>query len=222
MDQFNSLVTNILHTDLPQSDTTQVLVSLGAAMLFSLILWGTYRFANTSASYQPRFAVTLVALALLSTVIMNLIQFNLALSLGMLGSFSIVRFRTNIRDPRDMGFIFWSMAIGLASSTGCYLIGLSGSLVLSAFMLATRKRSSSPDEMMLVIRGSVADPGKIQSIVEKGCAHCKVKAKNMLSDSFELVYEVRVMTAESDGMIRSLFDLGGIDSVNLLAGQKLF
>ena len=98
-------------------------ISLTVALLFAAILWGTYRLSNTKQSYQPKFAATLVALAIVSTILMDLIQTNIALSLGMIGSLSIVRFRTNIRDPRDIGFIFWSMAIGIASATQSYLIG---------------------------------------------------------------------------------------------------
>ena len=75
-----------------------ILISLAAALLLSVILYGAYRLANTKESYQPQFAVTLVTMALISTVLMDLIQSNLALSLGMLGSLSIVRFRTNIKD----------------------------------------------------------------------------------------------------------------------------
>ena len=100
-----------------------ILISLVAALLLSMILYGAYRLANTKESYQPQFAVTLVTMALISAVLMDLIQSNLALSLGMLGSLSIVRFRTNIKDTRDIGFIFWSMAIGLAAATQSYFIG---------------------------------------------------------------------------------------------------
>lgn len=76
--------------------------------------------------------------AIMSTILMDLIQSNLALSLGMLGSLSIVRFRTNIKDPRDIGFIFWAMAIGIASATQSYLIGIIGSVVLGAVMIITK------------------------------------------------------------------------------------
>lgn len=221
MEQFNNTVNNLLNDIQPQLSTAAILISLVISLLFSIVLWGTYRFSNTESTYQPRFAATLVALALLSTILMDLIQSNLALSLGMLGSLSIVRFRTNLKDPRDIGFIFWSMAIGLASSIGCYLIGLVGSIILCVFMLATRKSSSTPDDMMLVIRGSKTDMDTIHAIVEQDCTHNLVKAKNLLSDSYELVYEVRIPEKCSNHMIQGLFELGGVDSVNLLAGQKI-
>lgn len=126
MEQFNEMVNSLLGNPMPQPDTAAILMSLLTALAFSAIIWLVYRLSNTPATYQPRFAATLVSLAILSTILMDLIQSNLALSLGMLGSLSIVRFRTNIKDPRDIGYIFWAMAAGLASSTGCYLIGIAG------------------------------------------------------------------------------------------------
>nr|WP_325305017.1 DUF4956 domain-containing protein [uncultured Dysosmobacter sp.] len=219
MEEFNNTINELLGNVLPQPNSAEILVSLATALVFSFILWGTYRLANTAATYQPRFAATLVALALLSTILMDLIQSNLALSLGMLGSLSIVRFRTNIKDPRDIGYIFWSMAVGLASATGCYLIGIVGSILLSVFMIATRKSAVTTDEMMLVIRGSNTDMDAINDMVNRECERSNVKAKNILSDSYELVYQVRVSSEASNPMIQNLFSLGGVDSVNLLAGQ---
>lgn len=220
MEEFNNTINKLLGNVLPQPNTMEILISLAVALLFSFILWATYRLSNTKATYQPRFAATLIALSLLSTILMDLIQSNLALSLGMLGSLSIVRFRTNIKDTRDIGYIFWSMAVGLAASTGCYLIGGIGSLLLGLLMLVTKKSATATDEMMLVIRGSNTDMDAINTLVQRECIRSTVKAKNVLSDSYEIVYQVRVSQDESNPMIRNLFDSGGVDSVNLLAGNN--
>lgn len=220
MEDFNEKITELLETMTFSPDAMHVTVSLAAALGLTLILWITYRLANTEATYQPRFAATLVSLALISTILMDLIQSNLALSLGMLGSLSIVRFRTNIRDPRDIGFIFWSMAVGLAASTGSYLIGLVGSLVLGLFLIVTGRKSNAPHDMMLVVRGSNTDLDTVGAVVEGGCTRNSVKAKNILADSFELVYEVRIASEQSNALIHRLFELEGIDSVNLLSEAK--
>lgn len=198
-------------------DGWMIALSIGAALLFAAIMWGAYRLANGAESYQPKFAATLIALALISTILMDLIQSNLALSLGMLGSLSIVRFRTNIKDPRDIGFIFWAMAIGIASATQSYLIGIIGSVVLGAVMIITKKRGEAERQLLLVIRGSNTDLDGIQNVV-KSCTRINlVKAKNILSDSFELVYEIQIPEKNGNQVIENIFELGGIDSVNLLA-----
>ena len=191
-------------------------ISLAVALLFAAILWVTYRLSNTKQSYQPKFAATLVALAIISTIL-DLIQTNIALSLGMIGSLSIVRFRTNIRDPRDIGFIFWSMAIGIASATQSYLIGCIGSVVLAVVMFMTKNTGTENQHLLLVVRGSNTDLDQIQKIVGYHTNSNLVKAKNILADSFELVYEVEIPETNSNKVIETIFELGGIDSVNLLA-----
>lgn len=192
-------------------------ISLVVSLLFAAILWVTYRLSNTKQSYQPKFAATLVALAIISTILMDLIQTNIALSLGMIGSLSIVRFRTNIRDPRDIGYIFWSMAIGIASATQSYLIGCIGSGVLAIVMYMTRNNGSEEQHLLLVVRGSNTDLDQIQDIIGYHTKSNLVKAKNILSDSFELVYEVEIQEKNGNKVIETIFELGGIDSVNLLA-----
>lgn len=197
--------------------TSEIMITLGMAALFAAILWIAYCFAHTRASYEPKFAVTLIVLSFVSTILMDLIQTNLALSLGMLGSLSIVRFRTNIKDPRDIGFIIWSMAIGIAAATESLLIGLVGSVILAAVMILTKGSGARTNQMLLIVRGSDVDLNRIQAIVDHMEGTNTIKAKNILSDSFELVYEVNVSDAESNDVIDNIFELGGIDSVNLLA-----
>ena len=194
-----------------------ILISLAAALLLSMILYGAYGLANTKESYQPQFAVTLVTMALISAVLMDLIQSNLALSLGMLGSLSIVRFRTNIKDTRDIGFIFWSMAIGLAAATQSYFIGAAGSLILACVMIGTKKRAAKQAAMLMVIRGSHTDLDKMQELVKEQTESVKIRAKNILAESFEIVYEVQLHEERGNQIIEAIFGMGGIDSVNLLA-----
>lgn len=198
-------------------DGIMIWTSLIVALLFAMLLWATYRLANTAQTYQPKFAATLVTLAIISTILMDLIQTNIALSLGMIGSLSIVRFRTNIRDPRDIGFIFWSMAIGIASATQSYLIGCVGSIVLAGVMIFTKHRGEDIRHLLIVVRGSNTDLDRIQEIVGSSTRSNLVKAKNILSDSFELVYEVEIPEENGNRVIENIFELGGIDSVNLLA-----
>lgn len=210
MEQFMQII-----TEKPGIDV--ILLNTGTAIILAGIMLLAYRFANTKASFQPQFAVTLVTLALVSVVLMELIQSNLALSLGMLGSLSIVRFRTNIRDPRDIGFIFWAMAIGIAAATQSYFIGTIGSIVLAVIMIGSGYKGERHYPMLLVVRGSNADLDKIQGIIQDITDSSTVKAKNILSDSFEVVYEVQCGMRKENQVIEEIFEIGGIDSVNLLA-----
>ncbi len=194
-----------------------IIISLAVSLIFAIIMWGAYRISHDQHSYHAEFGITLIILALISTVLMDLIQSNLALSLGMLGSLSIVRFRTNIKDYRDIGFIFWSMAIGIASATQSYMIVFLGSIILFGIMVTTKEKDGHTKPMLLVVRGTHADLDSIQGIVNTIEGKNQIKAKNILSDSFELVYEVEIKEKDTNGIIHYIFDVGGIDSVNLLA-----
>lgn len=194
---FNDIMARLMSNAGHEMTTITLLKTLGFAAFLAMLLFITYKIAHSRNTYQPKFAVTLVIMAFVSTILMDLIQSNLALSLGMLGSLSIVRFRTNIRDPRDIGFIIWAMAIGLTAATMSFIAGLLGSVILATLMIVTKKDDDLIDDKLLVVRGSVSDLDRIQLIVD-GIGSSKIKAKNILSDSFELVYEVRISDWDSN------------------------
>lgn len=213
---FNDIMARLMSNAGHEMTTITLLKTLGFAAFLAMLLFITYKIAHSRNTYQPKFAVTLVIMAFVSTILMDLIQSNLALSLGMLGSLSIVRFRTNIRDPRDIGFIIWAMAIGLTAATMSFIAGLLGSVILATLMIVTKKDDDLIDDKLLVVRGSVSDLDRIQLIVD-GIGSSKIKAKNILSDSFELVYEGRISDWDSNRVINDIFKIGGIDAVNLLS-----
>ena len=201
-------------------DGEEIFMSLFFTGVMAFIIYVSYRLAHTRNTYKPEFAVTLTVIAFVSTILMDLVQSNLALSLGMLGSLSIVRFRTNIADPRDIGFVVWSMATGIAAATANYVIGITGCTVLAFVMILTKRSEKKNRPMLLVVRGSNADINSIENVAST-LESCRLKAKNILSDSFEIVYEVNVSDRESNRLIENMFEIGGIDSVNLLAQKTL-
>lgn len=136
-------------------------------------------------------------MAFLSNVLILLIQDNPLLSLGALGSLSICRIRMNTKDPMDIGFIIWAMVIWLTAATMSFIVGLLGSVILATLMIVTKKGDDLIDDKLLVVRGSVSDLDRIQLIVD-GIGSSKIKTKNILSDSFELVYEVRISDWDSN------------------------
>lgn len=213
MDQLLNAISNKPGNDM-------ILLSLLVSAIFACVMWLAYRISHDNKSYRREFGTTLIMLALISTVLMDLIQSNLALSLGMLGSLSIVRFRTNIKDYRDIGFIFWAMAIGIASATQSYAIAMIGSCILFAMMVFTRSKANAIKDMLLVIRGSNVDLDEVGNVVSHLCEKYNVKAKNVLADSFELVYEVEIHENKTNKIIDHIFLLGGIDSVNVLAQNQ--
>ncbi|MGG5460667.1 DUF4956 domain-containing protein [Clostridium sp. B9] len=199
------------------TSNASLLASVLVAISLSIILFLTYKHSYNELNYNPKFNVTLVMIAFISTLLMELIKSNLALSLGMLGSLSIVRFRTGVKDPRDIGFVFWSMAIGISSSTHNFLIGFLGSIGMAIFMIATSKVLNTKESLLLVIRGQDTSISLIQDIIDSIKGTNKLKAKNITSDSFEIVYEITLKNCDENPIIDRLMKLDGVDTVNVLA-----
>lgn len=111
------------------------------SLIFTMCLGGgmfiTYRMCHDSLTYNKQFNVMLLMLSFISTLLLALIQNNPLLSLGILGSLSICRVRANTRDPRDLGFVFWALAIGISSAIGAFAAGIMATLLLAVIMLAS-------------------------------------------------------------------------------------
>lgn len=208
----NDLTSLIQHAKNPNVILKTIFISL----IFSTIIYFTYKASYDTLNYNKKFNTTLIMITFITTVLMELVQINLAVSLGMLGSLSLVRFRTNVKDTRDIGFIFWSIFAGLASATGAiFLCGVS-SIILSILMITTSKLRLKDNKLLLVIRGQNVNLNNIEEIFSKEKIKTNIKAKNILSDSFELVYEINTSKYKENLLIDNLINFKGIDSVNLL------
>ena len=208
----NDLTSLIEHAKSPNMILKTIFVSL----IFSAIIYFTYKASYDTLNYNKKFNTTLIMITFITTVLMDLVQINLAVSLGMLGSLSLVRFRTNVKDTRDIGFIFWSIFAGLASATGAiFLCGVS-SIILSILIIITSKLKLKDNKLLLVIRGQNVNLNNIEEIFLKEKIKTNIKAKNILSDSFELVYEINTSKSKENLLIDNLINFKGIDSVNLL------
>ncbi|MFR7936059.1 MAG: DUF4956 domain-containing protein [Clostridium perfringens] len=208
----NDLTSLIQHAKNPNVILKTIFISL----IFSTIIYFTYKASYDTLNYNKKFNTTLIMITFITTVLKELVQINLAVSLGMLGSLSLVRFRTNVKDTRDIGFIFWSIFAGLASATGAiFLCGVS-SIILSILMITTSKLRLKDNKLLLVIRGQNVNLNNIEEIFLKEKIKTNIKAKNILSDSFELVYEINTSKSKENLLIDNLINFKGIDSVNLL------
>ena len=127
---YNSLL-NVTHG----LTITDVIINFIAAAVIACLIYISYRTSHSGPVYSERFNVSIVMLTLVTTLVMNVIGNNIALSLGMVGALSIVRFRTAIKDPRDTAYIFWGIAVGICCGVSDYLIAAIGSALIFAFLI---------------------------------------------------------------------------------------
>ena len=200
-------------------DIYHLLISIVYAFLVSTFMIMVYRLIHTDLSYDKRFAITLMMLSLISTILLALVQNNPLLSLGVLGSLSICRIRTNTRDPRDIGFVFWSLAIGISAAVGTFIIGSLGSVFLGLILVITFTFKRKDNILLLIIRG---DKKELTNVLK--AMHVPypttIQSKNISSDSFELVYELKMPQNYEESLLTKISNLDGVSSVNILAPES--
>lgn len=198
--------------------TQQLAFSLLMALLLAGIMMVVYRMCHNPLSYDPKFNTMLLMLSLASTLLLALIQNNPKLSLGALGALSICRIRINTRDPRDLGFVFWSLLIGISSALGVFLIGIIGTLLLGGVMLLIGHTPRKKDTLTLVVRGRKDHIAQAEAVFRR-IHKAAIQSKNVYADSFELVYEVKSPKGSADELLLIFNSMEGIDSVNVLAPE---
>ena len=204
---------NELHVTIPRLAESLLMVLVLASVMMLV-----YRFCHNSLTYNRKFNITLMMLSLASSLLPTLIAANPALSLGALGALSICRIRTNTRDPRDLGFVFWSLLIGISSTLQAYLVGLAGTVLLSIVMLTLGRRERRKDGVTVVVRGKKEMVPQVQAVLGQ-ISGSAIRSKNIFQDSFELVYCLKSASAEESGILDIFNQMQGIDSVNVLAPQ---
>lgn len=215
----NNLLNNLnLGEPFLQSEA-HILISLLFTIFLVAIMVITYKLCQDHLSYNRKFNITLMMLSFISTVLLSLIQKYPLLSLGVLGSLSICRIRTNTKDPRDIGFIFWALSIGISSAVGEFTIGIISTLILSILMVILSRRIKRKDILTMVVRGSKDQVANVQEIFYQ-IPSSTIQAKNLFTDSFELVYKLKLPPQEGEKLLLILNDMHGVDSVNVLAPQS--
>ncbi len=170
----------------------EMILNFAAAAILACLIYISYRVSHSGAVYSERFNVSLVMLTLISTLVMNVIGNNIALSLGMVGALSIVRFRTAIKDPRDTAYIFWTIAVGICCGVSDYMIAAIGSAAIFAFLLLFGFVRNN-ERIMVMINGSSEAQEEIEEKMEElyaGRALLRVHNVSVEDGASEYIYEV--------------------------------
>lgn len=203
----------------------RVCMNFAVALILGIVIYISYRFSHSGAVYSARFNVSLLMMTLITTLIMNVIGNNIALSLGMVGALSIIRFRTAIKDPRDSTYIFWCIAVGISCGVSYYVLAAIGTGLIFLVMLVLGTIKSN-DRYILVVRGSNAIVSKVEETILV-CYEGKalLRVKNQSRDSVEYIYEIskkmldRAKKRKAD-LNTQLFDISGVESVELVCQNE--
>ncbi|MBR1709320.1 MAG: DUF4956 domain-containing protein [Clostridia bacterium] len=192
-----------------------VFMALLVALAISLYIYAVYRGITSKTFYSKNFNLSLIGVCLITTAIIATIQSSVVVSLGMVGALSIVRFRTAIKNPMDLMFLFWSISVGIICGAGHAIFAVELSLVLTLAILVLEWVPVGKAPMILVVNCDDIDAErKVTEHVKQYAKHFTVKSRNMTMTTLDLTIEVR--TNRASDLIRKLIEIPGIRSANLL------
>ena len=206
LDGFSSADINIY------TATTAMLITC----FLALYIFVVYRVLTRKTFYSKSFNISLAGIALITSGIILTIQSSIVVSLGMVGALSIVRFRTAIKDPMDLMFLFWSIAVGIICGVGMAEIAIILSIILTVGILVLNGLPVAKAPLILVVNASNLDAEeKIMAVVKIYSKHCAVKSRNMTKTTLDLIVELR--TSEGSSLIRDVLGIESVESASLMA-----
>ncbi len=168
------------------------------AFLLGLFIFFIYRKTCMSVMYSASFGMTLIALALITTLVIMTVVSNIVLSLGMVGALSIVRFRTAIKEPMDIAFLFWSIAVGIVLAAGLIPLAVFGSLFIGLVLLVFARSKTADSPYILVVRCADGETeGRVREFIHSQVKRMSLKSKAIEAGQIELNYEVRLREEDS-------------------------
>lgn len=171
-----------------------MLVSLSCGFAIYLL----YRFFYRGVVYSDNFGVLIVLVSGITTFIILTIGANLVLSLGMVGALSIVRFRAPVKEPLDVGFLYWAIAVGVATGARLYLVAIVGTVAVGLIYVVMTLLRKEKRTFLLILRYAASSEEKMEAVL-KNIPH-KLKNKSLSQESVELTVEVRVMRNQTEFM----------------------
>ncbi len=192
-----------------------VFICIICSMLLSVYIYVLYKNINKNSFYNRNFNLSLIVIAIITASIILTIQSNIVVSLGMVGALSIVRFRTAIKDPIDLVFLFWSISIGIICGAGFVMIAIIASIILTIVIVVFSMLPQARNSMILVINAkSYKNESEIMQIVNEECSYIKMRARNVSKDGINMAIEVNVKNQPQ--LIEKLMDLEVVLSASLV------
>ena len=202
-----------------------IALSLLFAFIISLFIVYIYKKTYTGVVYSKAFALCIVMLSMVTALIIRTINSNLALSLGMVGALSIVRFRTAVKEPVDTAFMFWGISAGIMAGAGLYLPSVIGSLLLGALFFGSYLLGfKSSSRYLLVLKFEEKAYENILKEI-KTLGKAKMKSNSAFKDNMELTYEVDIKSKDENmkqKIVESFKEIPGIINVSLISYQNDF
>ena len=206
--------------DQPTLSWEQIAANILVSGILGFLIFISYMISHRGTIYSKKFNVSLVVLTVLTSMVMTVIGNNVALSLGMVGALSIVRFRTAIKDSRDTVYIFWTIIVGICCGVGDFIVaGIGSAFVFILFLILGAIKNNN--RMLVIIRGNRTKEAQIQAVMYKFFgAKAVLRVKNSTTESIEFIYEITAkLLSQAErknniGICDEIYKIGNIEYVN--------
>lgn len=197
--------------------TTSIVMAILVTGIVGMYIYVVYRMTTRKAFYSKSFNISLVALAMITAAIILTIQSSVVISLGMVGALSIVRFRTAIKDPMDLVFLFWSISVGIICGAGLYEVAVIVSVFVTIAILGLEIMPMVSEPLLLIINAQDYDvEERVLEVVKKYAKHHRIKSRSLTQGGLDMIIEVRMKNRGGDELVRDIKAVKGISSVSLL------
>jgi len=196
---------------------TDMIVSLALSFCIGLFIFEIYKKTYKGVMYSRNFGITLIAIAMITDLAILTVTSNVVLSLGMVGALSIVRFRTAIKEPMDIAYLFWSIVVGIMLGAGMIPLAVFGSLILGIVFVALNhhKEDDCPYILVLACQDEAAENSAITRLSESE-KHYTVKSKTVSDSGIEVTIEVRI-NEQATSFVNALQSIAGVRHATLVS-----
>ncbi len=191
-------------------------ISLALACALGLFIYLIYKKTYTGVLFSRSFGISLVALAMISTFVILAVTSNVVLSLGMVGALSIVRFRTAVKDPLDIVYLFWAIGVGIVLGACLYPLAIISSLIVGGMLCLFSRKQRGGEAYMLILAFSALDAEQnAVSVVQQYTDRAVVKSKTVTRDFTEITYAVS-LKGDDTSFVRRIADMPGVEKAMLV------
>lgn len=214
---FNDIFKSSFLENITSVSILDMAIALVLAFGIGLFIFFVYKKTYQGVMYSSSFGTTLIALTMITTLVILAVTSNVVLSLGMVGALSIVRFRTAIKEPLDIAFLFWSIAVGIVLAAGMIPLAVIGSVVIGMILLlfVNRKTHCNPYIVVLSCADAVSEK-RAEELLKQNVQKCAIKSKTVQKGLIELNLEIR-MKNDNTEFVNQLSDIPGVNSAVLVS-----
>lgn len=195
--------------------TTSIVMALLITAIIAIYIFAVYRVVCRKAFYSRSFAISLPVIAMITASVIIAVQSSIVISLGMVGALSIVRFRTAVKDPMDLAFLFWSISVGIICGATLYEVAVEASILITLVMLGLHYVPNAKPALILLVNGTGADvQEEVKQVLEENTSWYKIKSRNVSASGMDMIVELK--TKQEDTLAQKILAVPGVENATLM------